>query len=200
MAKDVGIRPPTGRIEKTVRRGVEPQSQTFMAFTAPFQYTAADQQVLTSLSEVLSNRLTEKLREKLGGTYGVGARLSGTRDDPQIVTATISFGSAPERAEELTQAVMAEIKDLGENGPTAAELGKVKEAQLRARETALRTNFFWISQLGSAYQYGDDPKDVLAYKAMVEGVTTDALRLAVRRYLAGENYVHVTLLPATVTP
>ena len=200
VGKDVGIRPPTGVIEKTVRRGSEPQSQTFMAFTGPFQYSSTNAYLLQSLGELLTNRLIDKLREKLGGTYSVGARLSATRDAPQMYTATISFGSAPDRADELAKAVQAEIKDLMENGPDAAEIQKVKEAQLRARETNIKQNFFWTSQLANAYQFGDDPRDILAYNKMVEGLTAAAIKDAAARYLKGENYVHVTLLPETKTP
>ena len=140
------------------------------------------------------------LREKLGGTYSVGARLSGSRDDAKMYTATIQFGSAPERADELTKAVFAEIKALSDSGPSAAEVEKVKAAQLRARETNLKMNFFWTGQLSNAYQYGDDPRDVLAYNKLVDGLTVAAIRDAARRYLKGENYVHVTLLPEPTRP
>jgi zinc protease len=199
VAKDVGIRPPTGVVEKTVRRGVEPQSQTFMAFTGPYQYSPANAYLMASLGEILTNRLIDHLREKLGGTYSVNARISGSRED-KLYTATVQFGSAPERADELTRAVFAEVKDLMDAGPTAAELVKVKEAQLRARETNLKLNQFWTAQLSSAYQYGDDPRDILAYNKMVDGLTAGALQDAARRFLKGENYVHVTLLPETKVP
>ena len=198
--RDHGIVPPSGRVEKVVRKGVEPQSQTFMAFTGPFTYTPQDSYLMTSLGEVLSNRLIENLREKLGGTYSASARVSGGRESPQRFVASIQFGSAPDRAEELTQAVLAEIKALSETGPTQAELDKVREGQLRARETAIKTNFFWTSQLSTAYQYGDDPRDILAYDRLVAGLTAEAIRDAARRYLKQDNYVHVTLLPATLTP
>lgn len=200
VAKDVGIRPPTGVVERTVRRGVEPQSQTFMAFTGPYQYSETNAYLMSTLGEILSNRLIDKLREKLGGTYSVGARIAGGRDDPQMYTALVQFGSAPERSEELTKAVFAEIKDLMDNGPNAAEIEKVKEAQLRARETSIKTNFFWTGSLSAAYQYGDDPKNILAYDKLVAGLNAAALRDAAKRYLKGENYVHVTLLPETKTP
>ena len=51
VAKDVGIRPPSGVVEKTVHRGVEPQSQTFMAFTGPYEYSAANAYLMASLGE-----------------------------------------------------------------------------------------------------------------------------------------------------
>jgi zinc protease len=136
----------------------------------------------------------------MGGTYSANARVSGGRDAPQQYAATIQFGSAPDRAQELTDAVLAEIAALSESGPTQAELDKVREGQLRARETAIKTNFFWTSQLSSAYQYGDDPKAILDYDQLVQGLTAEAIRDAARRYLRQDNYVHITLLPETVTP
>ena len=198
--RDLGIRPPTGVIDKVVRRGVEPQSQTFMAFSGPYQYSAENDYVLASLSEVLSNRLIEKIREKLGGTYGVSARITGTRDDSKTFTATISFGSAPERSSELEQAVLAEVKSLSEVGPTPEELIKVKEAQLRTRELNLKSNYFWVSALSTAYQYGEDPRAILGYRKLVDGLTAESIRAAAQRYLKRENYVHITLLPNVVTP
>ena len=100
--RDLGIRPPRGMVDKTVRRGVEQQSQTFIAFTGPYRYSRTNAYLLSSLSEVLTNRLSERLRNKLGGTYGVSARVSGSRDAPHVYLATVSFGSAPARAGELT--------------------------------------------------------------------------------------------------
>jgi zinc protease len=198
--KDLGIRPPTGTVEQVVRRGSEPQSQTFMAFSGPYQYSELNDYMLATLGELLTNRLTDHLREKLGGTYGVGARLSGSRTDAHMFTATVSFGSAPDRAEELTKAVFADIKALSDSGPTAAEIEKVRTAQTRARETNVKTNFFWTNELGNAYQNGDDPRAILAYDKLVAGLNATAVRDAVRKYLKGDNYVHVTLLPATITP
>ncbi|MEO5824812.1 MAG: insulinase family protein [Gemmatimonadales bacterium] len=200
VGRDVGIRPPTGRVERVVRKGVEPQSQTMMMFTGPFTYSPEESYIMSALGEVLSNRLIDNLREKLGGTYSVNANVSGGRTDPQLFNAVVQFGSAPDRAAELTAAVLAEIAALAATGPTAAELEKVREGQLRGRETAIKTNFFWSAQLGTAYQYGDDPKAILEYGKLVEGLTADAIRNAARRYLSTENYIHVTLLPQTVTP
>jgi zinc protease len=200
VARDVGISAPTGRIEKVVRRGVEPQSQTFMAFTGPFTWNPRDSYLMGALGEVLSNRLIENLREKLGGTYSASAQVFGSREAPHQFVASIQFGSAPDRAEELTQAVLAEIAALAADGPTEAELTKVREGQLRSRETALKTNFFWATQLGNAYRFGDDPREILQYDRLVQELTAEAIRDAARKYLAQDNFVHVTLMPATVTP
>jgi zinc protease len=78
--RDIGIRPPTGVITKVVRAGTEPQSQTYISFTGPFEYSHAERHLLASMGEVLENRLLEKLREALGGTYSVSVSAGGARD------------------------------------------------------------------------------------------------------------------------
>ena len=200
VAKDDGIRPPQGIVEKTVMRGVEPQSQTSLTFTAPYAYSAENSYLLTALDEVLTNRLIDKLREALGGTYSVNVTASGSRDFSKQSTIGIRFGSAPDRADELTKAIFAEIKELQEKGPTAADIEKVQEAQRRARELALRQNGFWGSSLSSSYQYGDDPRDVLKYNEMIAGLTPEKIRDLARAALKLDNYVRVTLLPEAKRP
>jgi zinc protease len=198
--RDVGIRPPAGVVDRVVRRGVEPQSQTFLSFTGTFEWSRVNSYVLRSLGEVLQLRLLDRLREALGGTYSVSANAGGGRDAPQRYGLTIQFGSAPERVEELTRAVFAEIQAISDSGPSAAELERVKETQRRQFETGLRQNAFWLSVLGGAYQYGDDPRIVLTYDTLVSGLTAAAIRDAARRYLRITNYVHVTLLPEAPHP
>jgi len=200
VAKDDGIRPPKGVVEKTVRRGVEPQSQTQIIFTAPYAYSAENAYLLTSMREVMTNRLTDKLREALGGTYGVQVSATGNRDVTKLSTVAINFGSAPERADELAKAIFAEIKELQEKGPTAADIEKVQEAQRRARELALRQNAFWTGNLSSSYQYGDDPTAVLKYNELVAGLTPAKIRDLARTALKTDNYVRVTLLPEAKRP
>ncbi len=200
VAKDDGIRPPKGVIEKTVRRGVEPQSQTVISFTAPYEYSAANAYVLTSLGELMTNRLIDRLREALGGTYSANALASGDRDASKLATVTIRFGSSPDRAEELTKAIFTLIDSVQTFGPTPADVEKVQAAQRRVRETSLRQNGFWASNLSSAYRYGEDPRDILKYDALVSGLTPDAIKNAAKMYLKKDNYVRVTLLPEPKKP
>ena len=200
VAKDDGIRPPKGVIEKTVRRGVEPQSQTALTFTAPYTYSAENAYLLTSLREIMTNRLTDKIREALGGTYGVSVSAVGNRDEAKLSVVAINFGSAPDRADELAKAIFDEIRELQEKGPTAADIEKVQEAQRRARELSLRQNGFWTSTLSSSYQYGDDPRAVLKYNEMVAGLTSAKIRDMAKAALKTDNYVRVTLLPEAKRP
>ena len=195
--RDVGIRPPTGVVRRVVRAGTEPQSQTYISFTGPFEYSETESHVLASMGEVLQNRLRERLREALGGTYNVSVSAGGGREEPATYNVTIRFGSAPDRADELAAAIMADIAALQNDGPTVQEVEEVREAQRRSRELALKQNPFWVGSLSAAYQYDEDPRDILREGQRIDALTVDAIMNAARRYIDVSNYVHITLLPAT---
>lgn len=193
--RDEGIRPPEGVIEKTVHRGIEPKSQTQIIFTGPFEWSRRNRYVIASLAQVMRIRLREVLREDMGGTYGVGVFGSGQRDPYAHYEYRITFGTDPERLPELSAAVFQQIDSLKAHGPTAEEMVKVKEQQRRSRETDLRENGFWLSQLVSADLYDYDPRIILDYNQLVESLTAEALRDAALLYLNDDNYVQISLYP-----
>jgi zinc protease len=193
--RDVGIRPPAGVIEKAVRRGVEPRSQTQILFTGPFEDTRDNRYALRSLTDLLRIRLRDRIREQLGGTYGVGVTGGSTRAPRQEYTFGINFGAAPERLDSLVQVVFEELRRIRDSLPTDQEVATLQESQRRGRETSLRQNEYWMGQLLGYYREGYDPRDIAAYEQLIAGLTPETLRQAAQRYLRMENYVRVSLYP-----
>jgi zinc protease len=193
--KDVGIVPPKGVVDRAVRRGIEPKSQTQIVFTGPFEYTPENRQSIRALADVLNIKLREQLREELGGTYSVGVGASPERIPRPEYSFTVSFGSAPERADQLTKAVFAQIDSVKAVGASADDLTKVKEMQIRGWETNLKQNGFWLSQLVAYDEAGEDPRAILDYRATIGRLTAERIRDAAQRYLNAGNYVRVTLYP-----
>ncbi len=192
--RDLDIDPPTGVIRKEVRKGVEPQSQTQIIFTGPFDYTAENRLGMRVMTGALEIRLRELIREELGGTYGVGVAGGYERDPEARHTVRISFGSDPERGEELVDAVFSELETLKLEGPTAAEVQAVTEQERRNRETNRQENRWWLAQLRFADEQGSDPRFLLD-ESLLEGVTAASIQRDAQRYLRADNYVLITLLP-----
>ncbi len=193
--RDVGIRPPGGVVERIVRRGVEPRSQTSIIFTGPFEYIRENRHVLRSLTDVLQIKLRERLREDLGGTYGVSVSQSVERDPVPSYSIQIGFGADPERLEELTAVVFEEMDKLKTHGPVLTDVEKVQEAQRRTRETSLKRNGYWLVQLLYADRFGSDPRDILTYERLIDALTGEMIQDAARQYLRSDNYVRVSLYP-----
>ena len=191
---DLDIDPPEGHIEKTVRAGVEPQSQTRIAFTGPFEYTPQNRLAMRALAEALELRLMELLREDLGGTYDVLVNGGYERIPEERYTVTIQFGSDPERAEELRTAVFEQIRALQADGPSQEDVEKIVEGERRSRETSLQSNPYWASQLMFSSEAGGDPR-FLIDASLFDGVSSQSIREDARRYLDEDRVVIVTLLP-----
>ncbi|MCH6547759.1 MAG: insulinase family protein, partial [Gemmatimonadetes bacterium] len=192
---DPGIDPPEGVIRKTVRRGVEPQSQTQIIFTGDAQYTRDNRYAMQSMTQVLQTWLRETLREQLGGTYGVSVNGGISRFPKERYRITIAFGSAPERADELAATVFHHIDSLSTTGPTVDDILKVQESQRRARETNLRRNQYWVGQLIGHVTDGTDPRQILRGSELIDGLDAAVVRRAALRFFDLENYVHAVLLP-----
>jgi zinc protease len=193
--RDTGVRPPTGVVQRVVRKGTEPKARTALVFTGPFDYTRQNRYYLSALAELLNIKLREALRENLGGTYGVSVGPSATRDPQPSYRFSIGFGSAPERLEALTAAALAQIDSVKRFGTTPDYLNKVKEAALRSRETALKQNSYWISQISTFDQNGWRLEEIPDGEKLISALTVGDLQRAAQKYLRADNYVRVSLYP-----
>lgn len=194
--RDVGMDPPMGLVEKVVRRGIDPKSRTQLVFTGPFEWDGWRNSFhLRALSQVLEIKLREVLREDLGGTYNVGVGASGSHYPDEAYRLSISFGCDPERVEELTRVVFEQIDSLKTSGTTDVYVTKVVEICKRKREVQLKENGFWVDALVSTDWNGLDPRLLLQYPEMVDGLTAADVQAAAQRYLNTDNYVRVTLMP-----
>lgn len=194
-ARDDGQRPPTGVVEKVVRRGVEPKSMTDIVFTGPFEFTLANRLALSLMTDVLDLRLRDVLREDLGGTYGVSISSGAARDPVPQYSVRISFGADPQRLEALSKTVFEQIANFQREGPTADELARVKETQRREWETNLKRNAYWAGQIVARDRAGEPIADVLSFPQRLERATAEQLRDAARSYLRTDHYVRVSLYP-----
>ena len=197
--RDLGIDPPAGTIETTVYKGLEPQSRTQIIFAGEAAYSLEESNAISAMADVLDIRLREILREDMGGTYGVGVRGSLSYRPDEEYRFTISFGSDPERAEELSGAVFEEIERLKAEGPDAETVDKVRETQRRAKETNLQENRYWLSQLASFERAGRDLNGIPSYE-WIERWTAEQVREAAVRYLRTDQYARFVLLPEQKVP
>lgn len=193
--KDLGVRPPEGRIERTVYKGLEEQSQVALVYSGPFEQSQLNRYRLNSMISLLRERLRERLREELGGTYG--AQVAGGSDRIPVSTFSVQiiFGCDPERVDELLQAVDEEIARIRSEPATDEEVAKVREQQRRSRETARETNGFWLGALQSAYRFEEDPLMILEYEKLFDELDAEMIAGAAEDYLGGENLVQVLLMP-----
>ncbi|MEO8576975.1 MAG: insulinase family protein [Gemmatimonadales bacterium] len=197
-ARDNGVAPPTGVVQRTVRKGTEPKANTIFAFTGPCTYAPENRFVIRAMTTLMQTRLNETLREKLGGTYSPGVGGGCSREPRQEYTIQISYGSSPENVEPLTKAVFAVIDSLKSMPPSVADVEKVKEEILRSREVEVKTNSYWLGNISARDQAGEDLGGLGApYDAMVRNLTPAMIQEAAKKYFNTANYARFVLLPET---
>jgi zinc protease len=195
--RDVNVQQPRGVVKKAVAKGSEPKSRVSLTFHGKQAWSRDAENDLHMLGEVLRIRLREILREDMGGVYGVSAGGGISRRPQQEYAFNVGFGCAPENIDKLEKAVWDEIKAIQAHGIGADYIEKVKELRRRAHEVSLKENGYWMRELQQAYTYGDDPKLVLDFDAMIEKVSSARVQAAAKKYLTSAQYVLGELRPAT---
>jgi zinc protease len=195
--KEVAIHFPDSIQRVRVEKGREPRGQTVLSFFADPPSEPAAQENVAAATTVLQTALRDILREQLGQTYGVSVGLAQPLPQHGYGRIEVSFGSAPENIESMTERIMGEIKRLQEEGPSADLTTRAKESAKRGYETSLKQNGYWLRRLASSRLLDQDPAEILHRAERIDAVTPEALREVFRRYFPMNRFTAGTLVPAS---
>lgn len=194
-ARDLGILPVGGKIEKLVYKGRESKATVRLYFSGDFDYSAENKTQFDALREVLNIRLIERLRMDESGVYSVGAGLDINKYPQPRYTFSISFGCAPENVEKLTKSALDEIQKIREKGAREDDIQKYVAESERSLELQLRNNSFWTGYLNRQFQNSEDIRSVLSYKQRLKTVSAERLQQLANKYLNSDNLAKFVLLP-----
>jgi zinc protease len=194
-AKDVGMSPPSGVVEKHVKKGIDPKSQVSIVFTGPFQDDEKNRTVVSAMAALLSGDLFRTLREDLGGTYGISVEPTFRKFPKEQYSLSINFGCDPARMDELIKTAFRIIDEFRQTGPSAARVADAKLAVRRDLESDLQQNRYLLNEITDRYSNGEDVSGVFVPPAALDELTPEIIRDAARQYLNKSRYVEVTLSP-----
>lgn len=193
--KDLGIYPPKGKVSKTVKKGSEDKANVTLLVSGEYQPGESDETLLSALGEILQIKLTEKLREEEGGVYSPYARITYSRFPSARYQLMVGFGCAPANVEKLIALTQTEIGKIRENGATPEDIEKYVNNKKLNFQTNLKNNNYWLSALADKYQKGEDIKTIPTGDKALEKVTVESTKAMAQKYLTGENFIRVVLLP-----
>ena len=193
--RDVGIRPPSGVVEKEVTKGSTPKSEVGVVFSGPFRNNLRNRLIFRTMANTLEGNLQRVLREDLGGTYGVSVTPEFTKQPIEEYRLTITFACDPARTQDLVKALFAVIDEFRTSGPSSGQVADAQAALRRDLETDGRQNGYLLNQLAFAYQYDEPVPDPSTLRGIYEQLTVPLLRDAARTYLDTTRYVKVVLFP-----
>lgn len=194
--KDIGMEPISGENSLTVKVGKEPKSMvTEMAyFYTP--YNQADEMALNLLSEVVNNRITDIIREKMSAIYGGGVGLRLQKYPKEKFSMQSYLPCGPENAEKVKVALWEILNSTKTAGNiTADELKKATETALQKYKVGVKTNGFWLASLSKYQQFGLPTENILNLETRLKAATPALLTAAANKYLQTKNVLHALLMP-----
>lgn len=192
---DMGIRPVSGVVKKSVHAGAEFKSIVALRFAGDASYSEDEQARVRALADVLEIRMVEVLREKLTLIYTASVSGGLTRIPYPSYDFGLTLPCSPDNVDKVIAAAFAEIDKLQQNGPDANDLVKVKQNWRVANRKSMRENSHWLGELQMAESHGTDPARILNFEQRAEAITVDDVQAAAKRYLRRDNYVQVVLYP-----
>jgi zinc protease len=193
--RDVGLRIAKGVVKKEVQAGTESKSIVSLTFSGAAAWSPAETLRMSALIEVMNLRVNAVLREKLGLIYAgqMGGALLRIPYEHYEISAQLPTG--PDKVDPLVAALFAEIDSVKANGPTQAELDKVKANWRQNFMHWQHENNYWLSNLEASLLENTPPARLLTITDEVEKLTVADVQAAARRYFDKDNYVQVVLLP-----
>jgi len=181
-----------GKYANNFERTMElPKSTVFLLYTGKGKYDARGKMIMSMFAQVMDMVYTESVREKEGGTYGVGVS-GGINHYPQEeVRLQIVFDTDPERRARMIEVVKQGLDDFIKNGPNPEQLARVKEFMLKKYQENQKENGYWISQLKEYYWHGID--GVKGYEQMVNDITGKEIQKFVKKLVKQGNCIEVSI-------
>jgi zinc protease len=195
-AKDVGLHFPDSTIRDSVSMGREPRSNVVLSFASDATGDPVVAENIGAATTVLDIALRDALREELSQTYTVSVGSGGPGLPQRYGYMRISFGAAPENVPSMIERVLAEIRKLQADGPSADLTNRAKEAAKRSYEQSLQQNGYWLGRLQGVHQFARDPKEIVTRAARIDAVTPKTIQDVFKKSFPMDRYTVVTLMPA----
>ncbi len=193
--KDVGIRPLSGEVAKTVYRGIEDKAVVVLTYHDAYGYDQKNNMQLNMIKSALETKLLKRLREKESGVYSPSVGLSKVKIPSPYYNFSVSFSCAPERVDDLIKATIDEIEKMKKEGPTQDELDKFIAQEKRQKETQSRSNSYWLSYIQNVYQGEVEMDYINNYQAYLEDLNLPDLKESTKNYFNTKNSARLILLP-----
>ena len=193
--KDNNVRAPQGIHKNYFTHEMETKTASnriqYTSYDIP--YTLDNDLNMEVIGRILSTRYLESIREREGGSYGVGC--AGMMDISPVPCARLimQFDTDPDKQVKLMDIIHEEVNIIIENGPLATDLDKETESMLKDFQEDLEKNNYWQYALNIYYTYGIDY--ISNYKAAVENITAQTVQATLKQLVGSGNMFEVVMMP-----
>ena len=193
---DRKVRVPKGKVEKVIELPLEtPKTTVLISLSKEMPYNLKESFEVSVLASILNLRYTENIREKEGGTYGVGVEGDVSREPVGIYSLSMQFDCEPDRAEHLKSLIYAELEKIQKEGVTAEELNKIVLNINKNREQSKHHNSYWMGVLNSYYRTGINTNDATNFENIVNSLTPADIQNFAKKLFKDADILDIMFVP-----
>jgi len=163
----------------------------YTSYDMPF--TMANDLNMEMIGRILSTRYLESIREREGGSYGVGTYGYVVGLPSPRAGLIMQFDTDPKKQARLMEIIHEEVNTIIANGPLASDLQKEKESMLKDYQEDLEQNSYWRQALYMYYMYGMN--NIRDYKPAVEAITAETVQATLKQLVSAGNTFEVVMFP-----
>ena len=163
----------------------------YTSYDMPF--TMTNDLNMEIIGRILSTRYLESIREREGGSYGVGTYGYMMALPTPYAGLLMQFDTDPQKQARLMEIIHEEVQTIIDNGPLASDLQKEKESMLKDYQEDLEKNTYWRQALYMYYMYGEN--NIHNYKPAVEAITSQTVQETLKKLVSAGNVFEVVMFP-----
>jgi zinc protease len=192
---DVEDPPPDGVVRQAVQAGTGETSSMTLLFTSPVEPVDPALRANTDVvTQILTARLDDVIREELGESYSPYAFAYINNDPAPAVETFVLITGDPERIESVGDLVVAELADLGGNGPTEREFENAY-AQVQEAYNFVDNGTFLEEIINDAIWPDRELEDYTGQFEALDDVTRDTVQQYIAGHIGVDQYIQVAVLP-----
>lgn len=184
-----------GKTEKTIFRTMDTPKTTVYLHLENKEVTFNKKNKILSymLSEWLTKRYLETIREEEGGSYGVQVGANLSQSPAPLFSLEINFDCNPDKTDALVKIVHAELSRVQTENIPANMLEDIKQSITKNYQEQIKENSYWLSALTSYVRNDEAPLDTELLKSTLSTITAKDLKEFTVNALNKSNSVQVLM-------
>ena len=183
-----------GKVDETLELEMATPKSSVLKFYSAYMPVNTKTEVTLSVAKYIIDMIyTKEIREKEGGTYGVGVGMAGHRQPQKRTVIQIQFDTNPEQAQKLGEIAKDKLVEFAQNGPTDEELSMAVENLKKNLPESRINNRYWMSVLDSWNEYGIDYNK--EYEDAINSVSAKDVKKILKKILKQKNLIEFKSMP-----
>ncbi len=192
--KDRGVRAPSTDVNNHFERELETSKATvYVNLNKEFDYNQKNRIYAYVINQILDKRYVEEIREKEGGTYGVGVRVSTKEHPIKELQLSLKFDCDPEKADKLKGIALKEIDELIKGRVLDKDLSEIKKNLLKRKKESIEKLGYWHGKLNDYALKGYVSMSDADYEKFVNSLSRKSVAKAAKKLLKDAVKVEVVM-------